>query len=102
MRNQLRRLELLLKVLDPPLYTHFTQTDCINMFCCFRWLLVLFKREFEFEAIKGLWESIWSCPLTKHFHLFIAFAILNQHRQELMQCTAFDEMLKVYISSIVY
>jgi len=30
--------------------------DCLNLFFCFRWLLVLFKREFSFETIQRLWE----------------------------------------------
>ena len=94
MRNQLRQLELLLKVLDPPLFQHFLETDSQNMFCCFRWLLILFKREFYFDDIKTLWELIWVCPLTKNFHLFVAIAILNNARQELFQCQAFDEILK--------
>ncbi len=95
MRNQLRRLELLIKVIDPPLYRHLELTDSANMFCCFRWLLILFKREFFFEDIKMLWEAIWSCPLTRHFQLFVAVAILNEKRQELFACKAFDEALKL-------
>lgn len=95
MRTQLRRLELLLKVVDPPLYDHFDSTDSTNMFACFRWLLVLFKREFAFDEVQVLWEVIWTCPMTVHFHLFIALAILNRYRQELFECKAFDEVLKM-------
>ncbi|KAJ1339707.1 hypothetical protein BSLG_005613 [Batrachochytrium salamandrivorans] len=43
MQLELRRLELLLKLIDPPLYRHMEQTDSVNMFCCFRWLLICFK-----------------------------------------------------------
>ncbi|KAI8822969.1 rab-GTPase-TBC domain-containing protein [Fimicolochytrium jonesii] len=99
MRKQLRRLELLIKLMDPYLYAHMEITDSINLFCCFRWLLIYFKREFEFADIMRLWEVMWACPLTKEFHLFVAFAILNQHRQELMAKTAFDETLK-YINDL--
>ena len=94
MRKQLRQLELLLKVIDPPLYYHFVQTDSSNMFCTFRWLLILFKREFEFEELKTLWEVLWACPFCSNFHLFVAIAILNNSRQELFDCNAFDEVLK--------
>jgi hypothetical protein len=104
MRDQLRQLELLLKVLDPPLHSHMRiskfnleMTDSANMFCCFRWMLILFKREFFFDDLKTLWEVIWMCPFTSHFHLFIAIAILNNYRQELFKCQAFDEVLKVMI-----
>lgn len=95
MRNQLRQLELLLKALDPPLHDHFLQTDSSNMFCTFRWLLILFKREFPFEELKMLWEILWTCPFCVNFHLFVAVAILNNSRQELFHATAFDEVLKI-------
>ncbi|KAJ3196461.1 GTPase activating protein [Irineochytrium annulatum] len=95
MRKQLHRLELLIKFVDPPLYAHLEHVDSINLFCCFRWLLVSFKREFEFSDILRLWEVTWACPFTNHLHLFVAFAILNKHRQNLMtKCRAFDECLK--------
>jgi hypothetical protein len=73
-------------------------TDSTNMFCCFRWLLIMFKREFYFDDLKTLWEVTWACPFTAHFHLFIALAILNNYRRELFQTQAFDEVLKVYTS----
>lgn len=70
-------------------------TDSVNLFCCFRWMLVLFKREFGYEDISQLWEACWSCPLTEHYDLFVALAILNRYRQTIMaECTAFDETLK--------
>ncbi|XJO75589.1 hypothetical protein BDV3_006242 [Batrachochytrium dendrobatidis] len=94
MQLELRRLELLLKLIDPPLYRHMEQTDSVNMFCCFRWLLICFKREFPFQEIKTLWEVIWSCPLTTHFHLFVAVGILNMNRDQLFHQQAFDEVLK--------
>jgi hypothetical protein len=82
MRKQLHLLELLIKFVDPPLYAHLgkfnegwkasifcmmgkylyllflltDRIDSMNLFCCFRWLLIVFKREFEFEDIKSLWE----------------------------------------------
>ncbi|KAI8593387.1 rab-GTPase-TBC domain-containing protein [Geranomyces variabilis] len=94
MRTQLRQLELLIKFMDPYLYSHMESTDSINLFCCFRWLLILFKREFEFSDCMRLWETLWACPLTKNMHLFVAFAILNRERRELLGKVAFDETLK--------
>ena len=111
MRTKLRQLELLVKVVDPYLYSHLgtfypfpessllESCDSTNLFCCFRWLLIALKREFEFDDILILWEKIWACSLTNHFDVFIAFAILNKHREEIMAtCTAFDEVLKVCLS----
>ena len=95
MKNQLQLLEYLIKFVDYPLHQHFDLLGATHLFFCFRWLLVLFKREFGFEEIKRIWETIWSCPLTKHFHIFVALSILNKHRQEIINnCRAFDECLK--------
>ncbi|KAJ3219943.1 GTPase activating protein [Dinochytrium kinnereticum] len=95
MRQQLHLLELLIKFVDPPLYAHLERIDSVNLFCCFRWMLVLFKREFAFDDVLRLWEVLWACPFTKRFHLFVALAILNKYRQEIMtNCKAFDECLK--------
>lgn len=45
-------------------------------------------------------QAIFSCTFTKHFSIFVAFAILNQHRQTLLvKCNAFDETLK-YINEV--
>ncbi|KAJ3296197.1 GTPase activating protein [Rhizoclosmatium sp. JEL0117] len=95
MRHQLHLLELLIKFMDPFLYSHLERIDSTNLFCCFRWMLIVFKREFKFNDVITMWEAIWACPFTKHLHFFIAFAILNKHRTAIMtQCTAFDEALK--------
>lgn len=95
MRKQLSNLGLLIRFLDPFLYSHLDESDSINLFCCFRWILTNFKREFEFEDTNLLWESEWACPFTSHFHLFFALAILNTHRQNILtKCHAFDETLK--------
>ncbi|KAJ3383762.1 GTPase activating protein [Entophlyctis sp. JEL0112] len=95
MNAELELLESLLRFIDPPLHLHLEKIDATNLFCCFRWILVVFKREFKFDEVIDLWEAIWACPFTKYFHLFIALAILNKHRHSIMtQCTAFDETLK--------
>ncbi|KAJ1564703.1 GTPase activating protein, partial [Nowakowskiella sp. JEL0078] len=100
MKVQLRMLELLIRFMDPVLFAHLEQTDSSNLFCCFRWLLLRFKREFNFDDIMRLWEVFWACRSTKHFHLFFAFAIMNQHRRQMIaNCRAFDETLK-YINDL--
>lgn len=32
------------------------RTDSLNLFFCFRWILISFKREFKFEDVIKLWE----------------------------------------------
>ncbi|KAI8613003.1 rab-GTPase-TBC domain-containing protein [Chytriomyces sp. MP71] len=95
MHGQLKSLEMLIRFVDPFLWLHLDRIDSTNLFCCFRWILIVFKREFKFEQILTLWEAMWACPFTKNFHIFVALAILNKHRSAIMKtCTAFDEALK--------
>lgn len=37
--------------LDPPLYAHLEARECLSFFFCYRWLLILMKREFPFEEV---------------------------------------------------
>ncbi|ORX99752.1 RabGAP/TBC [Basidiobolus meristosporus CBS 931.73] len=95
MNRQLRTLEALIRFMDPPMSRHLEQTDSSNLFFCFRWLLIWFKREFEYENVMRLWEVLWTDHISKDFHLFIALAIINQNRRVILEeLTAFDEILK--------
>ncbi|KAJ3192853.1 GTPase activating protein, partial [Entophlyctis luteolus] len=49
MNAELELLESLLRFIDPPLHLHLEKIDATNLFCCFRWILVVFKREFKFD-----------------------------------------------------
>jgi TBC1 domain family member 15 len=70
--------------------------DCLNFFFCFRWFLILFKREYHFEEIPILWDAILSCPFTRHFDIFIACSMLLLQRQRILQeTTALDDMLSL-------
>ncbi|PWZ02198.1 RabGAP/TBC [Testicularia cyperi] len=60
MKFQLLLLQKLISLMDPALYAHLERTDSLNLFFCFRWLLVRFKREFGFQETLGLWECCWA------------------------------------------
>jgi len=63
-------------------------------------LLVWFKREFGWTDILRLWETLWTDYLSSNFHLFIALAILEKHRDVIMDhLKHFDEVLK-YINEL--
>eukprot|EP00210_Caulerpa_lentillifera_P003548 g3384.t1 len=95
MHSQLLALEKLLQLLDPQLYAHFKLHDCLNFFFCFRWVLILFKREFSFIDILRLWESFFSGHKTPHFHLYVCIAVLVTHRKTILQEDMdFDTLLK--------
>ncbi|ORY28020.1 rab-GTPase-TBC domain-containing protein [Naematelia encephala] len=95
MKRQLSTLQQLIGVMDPELYAYLERTDSLNLFFCFRWILIAFKREFKFEDVIRLWEVLWTNYYSDHFVLFVALAILQSHRDVLLRyLTEFDEVLK--------
>ncbi|KAI2843434.1 hypothetical protein CBS11350_5303 [Aspergillus niger] len=100
MRVQLLTLDHLVQLMDPQLYLHLQSADSTNFFFFFRMLLVWYKREFEWPDVLRLWETLWTDYLSSSFHLFIALAILEKHRDVIMDhLKQFDEVLK-YINEL--
>lgn len=100
MREQLLTLDQLVQLMDPQLYLHLQSADSTNFFFFFRMFLVWFKREFEWVDILRLWETLWTDWLSSNFHLFIALAILEKHRDVIMNhLRYFDEVLK-YVNEL--
>jgi len=95
MKKQLSSLQLLLGVMDPQLHRHLENSDGLNLFFCFRWILIAFKREFPFEDVLRLWDVLWTDYLSNDFVLFVALAVLESHRDVIMRyLVEFDEILK--------
>ncbi|KAA8535146.1 hypothetical protein F0562_030149 [Nyssa sinensis] len=95
MHTQLFALSKLVELLDIPLHNYFTQNDCLNYFFCFRWVLIQFKREFEYERMMRLWEVLWTHHLSEHLHLYVCVAILKRYRNKIMgEHMDFDTLLK--------
>jgi len=95
MKKQLSTLQQLLRVMDPELYRHFEKTEGLNLFFCFRWILIAFKREFPFEDVLRLWEVLWTDYYTNGMILFVALAVLESHRDVILRyLVEFDEILK--------
>lgn len=100
MRSQLSTLDQLVQILDPKLYRHLQSADSTNFFFFFRMLLVWYKREFEWSDTLRLWELLWTDYYSSQFHLFIAVAILEKHRDVIIDhLKHFDEVLK-YINEL--
>lgn len=101
MKRQLTDLNLLLCFANPKLYHYFVEHQSDNMYFCFRWLLVWFKREFSNQDILTLWEVLWTGLPCKNFHLFVAIAILDEEAPIFIeQNYEFNEILKVSLSII--
>lgn len=95
MKRQLATLQQLVAVMDPELYKHFENTDSLNLFFCFRWVLIAFKREFPFDDVLSLWEVLWTDHYSNEFLLFVALAVLESHREPILRyLVGFDEVLK--------
>ncbi|KAK7432469.1 GTPase activating protein [Neonectria magnoliae] len=100
MRSQLLTLDQLVQFMDPTLYNHLQSADSTNFFFFFRMILVWYKREFVWVDVLRLWEGLWTDCLSANFHLFIALAILEKHRDVIMEhLKHFDEVLK-YINEL--
>ena len=100
MRAQLTTLDHLVQILDPQLYLHLQSADSTNFFFFFRMLLVWYKREFGWSDILRLWEILWTDYLSSQMHLFVAVAILEHHREPIMNhLQHFDEVLK-YVNEL--
>lgn len=99
MKAQLCQLYTLLNVTDHQLAQYLSKNESGNMFFCFRWLLVLFKREFSAADIMKLWEILWTDLPCKNFHLLLCVAILDTEKSMLMENRyGFTEILKVFTS----
>ncbi|KAI8147662.1 rab-GTPase-TBC domain-containing protein [Fennellomyces sp. T-0311] len=100
MRRHLFTMDALLQFMDPKLFKHLQRTDSDNLFFCFRWFLVWFKRELSWDDTLTMWEVLWSDYLTEHFTFFVALSILDQHRDAMIDyLQSFDEILK-YINDL--
>ncbi|KAI8657804.1 Rab-GAP TBC domain-containing protein [Fusarium keratoplasticum] len=100
MRSQLLTLDQLVQFMDPTLWNHLQSADSTNFFFFFRMILVWYKREFVWLDVLRLWEGLWTDYLSANFHLFVALAILERHRDVIMEhLKHFDEVLK-YVNEL--
>ncbi|PPR86839.1 hypothetical protein GOBAR_AA33862 [Gossypium barbadense] len=95
MHSQLFALSKLVELLDAPLHNYFKQKDCLNYFICFRWILLQFKRELEYDQTMRLWEVLWTHHLSEHLHLYVCIALLKRYRGKIIgEQMEFDTLLK--------
>ncbi|XP_064601150.1 TBC1 domain family member 15-like isoform X2 [Liolophura sinensis] len=95
MKTQLAQTHTLMQFVDPDLCSYLEGHDSGNFYFCFRWLLIMFKREFTFPDIMRLWEVMWTEQPCKNFHLLICLAILDTEKTTLIENKfGFTEILK--------
>jgi len=97
MHTQLAALARLLLILDAPLHDHLKRHDALNLFFCYRWVLILFKREFSFDKVLRLWEALWAHP-GDNFLLYVCVAVLERQRRRILdEDLDFDGLLKLCV-----
>lgn len=117
-QRKMLQIQELVRLLDPQFFDYLGfNMDTSQFFFCYRWLLVLFKREFSaFEDTLLIWETIMSAPvdhvdkksasmkegpkedLTKEgavqYEIYIAAAILHLAKDSVMaECDGLGETL---------
>ncbi|KAL7059238.1 hypothetical protein AAHC03_013148 [Spirometra sp. Aus1] len=100
MKDQFSQLFKLVEILMPRFAAYLRSKEATYMNFCFKWLLILFKREFSYDDIKVLWEALWSDVVPKNFHLLVAASIFYGEMDRIMQtCEDVNQLLQ-YINSL--
>lgn len=95
MERQLSLLQQLIKNFVPELYHHLEKHGAEGMMFCFRWLLILFKREVDLQDLMLLWDVMFSCPFMGQYEIMIAAALLKALTPQIVQQSlTYDELLK--------
>ncbi|XP_017856971.1 PREDICTED: TBC1 domain family member 15 [Drosophila arizonae] len=95
MKTQFAQLRRLLEVANAPLFNYMCSHESDNMYFCFRWLLVWYKRELDNEDVLKLWECLWTRLPCSNFHLLFSVAILDQETNVIIDRKyEFTEILK--------
>lgn len=107
--NQLNRLRDLITAANPILndYLKFNR-DSDSLFFAYRWLLVLFRREFSAVEVNRLWDVMLAAEeigiaSIEDYRIYFALAMLLSKRDCYMKnCSRFEDLLKVRIKNIFY
>ena len=99
---QLRRLRDLINSSNPLLgdYLKFNQ-DSDNLFFTYRWLLVLFRREFDGNDADRLWDVMMAAEVSgiariEDYRVYLGLAMILGRKDEFMRtCARFEDLLKV-------
>jgi hypothetical protein len=101
-KNQLSELVDLLKTIDSDFYAYLDAKDSGNLYFCFRWLLIWFKREFAFTDVMRLWEVLWTALPCKNFHLLVCLALIDSEKPSIVENQfGFSEILK-HVNDLSY
>ncbi|CAH8519369.1 unnamed protein product [Schistosoma intercalatum] len=83
MDQKFDHIKSLIQILDPELIGHLQKfSDFTHFYFCYRWFLLYFKREFNYQDIFQIWEVILCAEhiISNDFSLFIALALIQYYR----------------------
>jgi hypothetical protein len=95
MKYHLETLWRVLETLDPGLAAHLEALEASHLFFVFRWILVCFRREFDFGSICLIWDALLSQHETPDWIIYMSAGILLDHRESLVKhLVTFDEIFQ--------
>ena len=69
------------RLLDPPLSAHLAACEAGHLFACYRWVLILFKRELPWGEVLRCWDALFARHPMPQLHLYMCVAALIQQRR---------------------
>uniref|UniRef100_A0A0N5CC84 Rab-GAP TBC domain-containing protein n=1 Tax=Strongyloides papillosus TaxID=174720 RepID=A0A0N5CC84_STREA len=101
MDNNFLYLRHLVEVTDPELFSMImAHGDFTHLYFSYRWFLLDFKRELNYDGVYRLWEIIWASNiggLSKYFQLFFALSLLTANRYIIIEnAMDFTDVIKFF------
>lgn len=101
-KRQLELIRMLLKLIDPELDKHIQDP----LFCSFRWLLVSFRREFQFQDCLKIWDQLIASYPFQDWQVFLSVALLEMYRNEILKIRQgdcqLDELMRFFQSQAMH
>ncbi|KAG1714265.1 Small G protein signaling modulator 2 [Nymphon striatum] len=90
----------LIQILDSEVFELMHQNgDYTHFYFCYRWFLLDFKREFVYDDVFSIWETIWVAKhvASGHLVLFIALALVEYYRDIILENNMdFTDIIKFF------
>ena len=100
MDNHFANMRSLIQILDSELFEHMHQNvDYSHFYFSYRWFLLDFKRELEYDDVFRVWEGIWAAYhcTSNHFTHFIALALVEHYRDIILDNNMdFTDIIKFF------
>ena len=100
MDDNFGNMRALMQVLDGTLYDKIQQNgDFSHFYFCYRWFLLDFKREFCYDDVYSVWETIWASEkvASHQFYLFIALGLVESYRDIILDRNMdFTDIIKFF------